>query len=227
MNWIFRYLRELVTWAFARWSIHQAIVTLLLIVAGLVGLSLFNTQPKTIGYYLVAWLVVLILVVAPARLWHQLDERLRLTSQPRPWVTIDGYKGVYEEDDETGEEYLVETLHIVNRGDASAVNIVIPPIHLLDRKARLLNPLPTLGPGESIDARILYLRYVLERVNKEVPKVMGRPWSVRIPLTVEYRDLNHRRWATDHAITFNVMGISISIVHPNEPEEWTDVSVIQ
>lgn len=146
----------------------------------------------------------------------------RLTARPRPWVTIDGYEGVYAEDLETGKEYLVETLRIVNRGDASAVSIEIPPIQLLGRTARLLAPVPTLGPGELVEARIINLRYVLEGVQEKTPKVRGRSWSVRIPLTVEYRDPNHARWETDHAVCYNVMGISFGIVHPDEPQEWTE-----
>lgn len=75
--WILRYIGELGAWAFARWRLHQAIVGVLLILGGLVGVSRFSTQPQAIGVYLLAWLAVLTLVVAPARLWRQQDERLR------------------------------------------------------------------------------------------------------------------------------------------------------
>jgi hypothetical protein len=231
MKWIILYLRTLLTWSFTQWRIHQAIVAILVAVIVLIGkfigMSWLNTLSQVIVAYFVIWLVILTFFVAPACLWHQMDEKLRLSDQSRPWVIIDGYEGYYSEDDQTGQEYLVETLHIVNRGDTPAVSIAIPPVKLLGRTARLINPLPTLGPGESAEPGILNLRRVLEEVNKKVPKVRGQPWSVRIPLSIEYRDLSHRRWVTDHAITFNVMGISIGIVHPNEPQEWTDVSVIQ
>ena len=151
----------------------------------------------------------------------------RLTGKSRPWVTIDGYEGVYAEDGGTGEEYLVETLRVVNMGGASAVSIEIPPIQLLGRTGRLLVPLPTLGPGESTEARILNLKYVLDGVKEKVPKVRGTPWSVRIPLTVHYRDASHDRWETDHVISYSVKGISFSIVHPNEPQEWTDITALK
>ena len=181
----------------------------------------------------VAWALFALtcFVGASFRIWvteHRRAENAeaRLADR-RPWVTIDGYAGVYGEDGETGEEYLVETLHIVNRGQAPAVSIAIARIELFGRTARLLHPLPTLGPGEATDARILNLRYVLEGVCDKLPKVKGRPWSVRLPLTVEYRDLNHDRLTTDHTITFNIMGISVGIAHPNEPQEWTDVSALK
>jgi hypothetical protein len=220
MKWILRYLRELVTWSFTRWRIHHAIIGVIAIVGGLVSKNWFIIHPQFIPVYLLIWLAILTIVVAPACLWRQMDERLRLLTQLRPWVIIDGYEGVYREDAQTGEEYLVEMLHIVNRGDASAVSIAIPAIQSLRRSARILEPIPTLGPGESTDVRINNLRYVLlEEINKREAKIIGQPWSVRIPFTIEYRDLKNNRWTTDHAITFNTIGISISIVHPNEPQE--------
>lgn len=171
-------------------------------------------------------------IMASFRVWVSEYRRAesaeaRLNSKPRPWVTIDGYEGVYAEDAETGEEHLVETLNIVNRGGASAVSIEMPPIELFGRTARLLVPLPTLGPGESTEARILNLKYVLDGIQEKVPKVRGRSWSVRIPLIIEYRDPNHYRWETAHAISYNVMGISFGIAHPNEPQEWTDVTALK
>ena len=182
----------------------------------------------------IAWILFALtcFTIASFRIWvaeYRRAERAKtqLTDQPRPWVTIDGCEGVYAEDDQTGEECLVETLHIVNRGGASAVSIEMPPIQLIGRTARLLHPLPTLGPGQSTDAQIINLQHVLRGVCDKVPKVKGRPRSVRIPLTVEYRDLNHGRWTTDHAITYNVMGISFGIAHSNEPEEWTDISALK
>jgi len=225
MKWVPRYAWKMVVWSFAKWRIQQAVVGVISAVGGVVGMQWFGTHFQAIAISLIVWLAILTLVVAPSCLWHDLDERLQLTDQSRPWVTIDGYEQVVAEDD-VGEEYRVETLHIVNRGNVPAVSIAIRPVQGFGRTVRLLNPLPTLGPNESTDAQILSLSHVLEGVNKKVPKIMGRPWSVRIPLTVEYCDLNHIRWTTDHAITLNAfMGISINIVHPNEPQEWTDVSL--
>jgi hypothetical protein len=228
MNWIPRYIWKLAVWSFNRWRIHLPLVTVivggLFIVGWLIGvrISWLNTTTQIIAAYLVVWLVILTLVVAPACLWHELE--LQLADQPRPWVIIDRYDP-YIEVDETGKEYLAGTLHIVNRGKAPAINIEIPRIQYRNRTANLLSPLPTsLGPDQSIDAQILNLEYVLKEINRDTPKVRGRSWSVRRPLTVEYYDLNHVRWTTDHAITFNARGISIDIVHPNEPQEWTNVS---
>jgi hypothetical protein len=145
----------------------------------------------------------------------------KLKSNPHPWVAVDDYDGVYEEDAGTGKEALFETLRIVNRGDAPAVNIEISPIQFTNRTARLLTSLQTLAPGESTNAQIINLRYILEGVQTKTPKVIGRSWSVRIPLTVKYRDLNHTQWETKHAVLYNATGISFSIVNPNEPLEWS------
>lgn len=75
--WIIRYARELGSWAFARWRVHQAVVGALLIGAGLFGITRISTQPEAIGAYLVGWLAFLTLIVAPARLWHQQELRLQ------------------------------------------------------------------------------------------------------------------------------------------------------
>jgi hypothetical protein len=230
MKWIPRYIWKLVVWSFTRLRIHQAIVAVivggLFIVGWLIGIriSWLSTAPQIMASCLVVWFIILILFVAPACLWHELE--LHLAEQPRPWVIIDHYDFAYIKDDETGEESPAETLHIVNRGGAPAVSIKIPPIAIegIGRKAELLKQDRFfLDPGESRTAQILNLKYVLEKVNQRRQKVIGRPWFVRIPLTVEYYDRNNVRWTTDHAITFNVRGISIDIVHPNEPQEWTDV----
>ena len=184
--------------------------------------------------YRIIWAIFALacFIVASFRVWVTEYRRAesaeaRLTDKSRPLITIDGYKGVYEEDVGTGEEHLFEMLSVVNRGDASAVSIKIPSIQLLGRTARLLVPLPTLGPGESTEARILNLKYALDGVNEKVPKVRGNPWSIRIPLTVHYRDASHDRLETDHAISYSVRGISFSIVHPNEPQKWTDITALK
>ena len=143
----------------------------------------------------------------------------KLAAIPRPWVAVDGYEGFYAEDSETGEEHLVETLRVVNRGDAPAVSIDIPSIQFTNRTARLLTPLPTLGPGESIETRIMNLRYVLEAVKAKTPTVQGQSWSAHLPLTIGYRDPNHAYWETKQVIIYTVMGIRFSILHPNEPQE--------
>lgn len=143
MKWINQYLREIVRWSFTQWRIHMAVAVILislsLIVRKFTGISWLNILFQAIFAYSAIWFIILIFL-APACLWHQLDERLRLISQHRPLVIIDGYEGSYEEDDLTGEERLVEMLHIVNRGDASAVSITIPPIQPLSRTSRILVP---------------------------------------------------------------------------------------
>ncbi|MEO8379144.1 MAG: hypothetical protein ABI779_05730 [Acidobacteriota bacterium] len=158
-------------------------------------------------------------VVAAYRIWameyrRAEDAETRL-SNARPWVTIDGYSGVYHEDDETGEEYLVETLNVVNRGAAPAVSISLPAIEMVGQTARLLGAIPSLGPNEHVEVRILHLDHLLDCVKKKVgPPPRGQTWSVRIPVSVEYRDLVHRSFRTEHAVSCTARGIRIEIVHP-------------
>jgi hypothetical protein len=73
--WVLQYVRELFVWAFGRWRLHQAAVALLLSVAAFFGLNRFAPS-LNLGSVLLLWLVVLVLVVAPARLWR--DQRSRL-----------------------------------------------------------------------------------------------------------------------------------------------------
>ncbi len=228
MKWPLRYLVNCVKWGFTQWRIHQAIVGVIVVVGGLVFKDWFSAHRSAIPWYLIGWLAFYTFVVAPAWLWHQLDEKLLSTDQPRPLVVIDGHEATYVEDSNTGQRGLVDLLRIVNRGNSPAVNIEIPAIPYHNRTASLFRPLPTtLGPGQSTDAHILGLERVLREVNKDTPKVRGCPWSIRIPLTVKYRDPNHGQWTTDHAIIFDAGGIRFNIVHPDEPEEWADAFVLQ
>ena len=146
---------------------------------------------------------------------------------PRPFLTIDRYSGVWEEDDEYGQEYLVETLHVVNIGDEAAISIQIAPITILGRTASLLATPPTLAPAKDTDIRILNLKYVLDGVRDRTPKAKGQPLVVRLPLTIEYRDRYHKLWKTEHALVLSARGINIQLVHPNDPQVWTDTSKLK
>jgi hypothetical protein len=115
MKWLLRYLQELWNLAFSRLAPYQRFISLIIIAAGFVGLTWLHTF---LGLILLGLLAFLFFFVAPACLWHQQDLKLRLIGQPRPLVIIDGYEGIYVEDDKTGQRYLVDVLHIVNRGDA-------------------------------------------------------------------------------------------------------------
>ena len=178
----------------------------------------------------IAWFIsaLVCFIAASYRVWANEYRRAEsaVALKPRPYVTIDGYEAYYAEH-ETGEERLIEKLRVVNRGGGAALSIEIPPIQLFGRTARLLMPLPTLGQDESTEGQILNLKYVLDGVLEKVPKVRGTPWIVRIPLTVHYRDDSHDHLKTDHAISYTVKGISFSIVHPNEPQDWTDLTVLK
>ena len=75
--WILRYAREVAMWAFTRWRVHHAVIGVVIIALGLFGVTRLTEQPQTIGYYLASWLAFLMLIVAPARLWHEQDKRLK------------------------------------------------------------------------------------------------------------------------------------------------------
>jgi predicted nucleotide-binding protein len=156
----------------------------------------------------------------------KLQIKRKQTAKRRPWVTIDRYDAVYGQDDETGEEYLIETLHIVNVGEESALSIQIKPLQQFGRTARLLDSPAALRPGYEADLRVLSLRYLLEGIRDRLPKVKGKSAIVRLPIGVEYRDRNHKRWHTEHVITFSARGITLGLVHPDEPQEWTDLTAI-
>lgn len=144
---------------------------------------------------------------------------------PRPWVTIDDYERWFGEDKDTGEQYSWETIHIVNRGDAPAVSIVIPPIRLAPQSVRPMINLRTLGPGEAIDARISGLRAALERVYRKMPNPPEGRKTLCVPVVVEYRGLDHGSWTTEHAISFDGWTARIAIVH--EPQQWTNLSFLE
>jgi hypothetical protein len=48
-----------------------------IIALGLLGVTRLTEQPQSIGYYLASWLAFLMLIIAPARLWHEQDKRLK------------------------------------------------------------------------------------------------------------------------------------------------------
>lgn len=144
----------------------------------------------------------------------------------RPWVTIDRYDAVYGQDDETGEEYLVETLHTVNVGEESAVSIQIIPLQHFGRTASLLETPIALRPGYEADVRVINFRYVLEGVRDRLRKAKGKASVVRLPLEVHYRDRNHKRWSTQHVVTLSARGISVGLVHPDEAQDWTDLAAL-
>lgn len=75
--WFLRYLRELLQSGFTQWRIHQAIVGVIVVVGGFLFKDWFSAHQSVIPAYLVGWLAFYTFVVAPAFLWHQLDEKLR------------------------------------------------------------------------------------------------------------------------------------------------------
>lgn len=151
---------------------------------------------------------------------------------PRPWVLIDRYFSETVELEEDDQWCLLEKIHIVNRGNATAVNIVIPEIRFAGRWARVLMPLTTLGPGESIDVEISCLKQTLDRVQAKARESglqvrRDGPWYLCLRLVVEYRDLGNNRWTTEHTLLYNVFGIRFAIIQSNEPQEWIDLSTLE
>lgn len=120
--WIFRYIRELGRWAFTRWRLHQAIVGVLLILVGLVGLTRLDPQPRVIGGYLLVWLAFLTLVVAPARLWHTQGERLQ------PGVTFIDHEDDAAIDPDTGLQFVRVTVKNRSASLLTGVEVVLASI---------------------------------------------------------------------------------------------------
>lgn len=76
--WLTRYVRELLTWSFSRYRVHTALWGLLLVAVSALGLSrMFALNQRTIGIFLLSWFGILVLIIAPARLWHAFDQRNR------------------------------------------------------------------------------------------------------------------------------------------------------
>jgi hypothetical protein len=143
--------------------------------------------------------------------------------EPRPRVTVDGYS-VAQDEKEQGEEYLVETLRIINRGDAPAIGVMMRPLQMSGRTARWFSSIPMLKPGESTEVRVLNLRRTLERAAEKATKSKGHSLSVRLPLIIECQDLQHERWITDHAVLFGIDGIRIDVVRASESPKWTSIA---
>lgn len=160
--------------------------------------------------------------IAAYRTWVAQYRRAETASQQRPFVVIDGYEEEWAEDNQTGQEYLIEKLHIVNNGKVSAVSIKIPPIKAYGRTTHFPRPqLPTLSPDARDDVQISNLREVIQGIIAKNPTVIGQSCHVCIPLTIEYHDPQNVRWTTLHAITYTSRGICFNIVHPDEPQKWT------
>jgi hypothetical protein len=143
--------------------------------------------------------------------------------EPRPLITVEGYSA--EKDAlERGEEYLVEKLRVVNKGDAPALGISMRPLQISGRTARSFAPIAGLDPGQSTEIRILNLRRTLERAAEKSTKSKGHSLSVRLPLIVEYRDSRNQQWITDHVVLFGIDGIGMDVVRANEPPKWSSFS---
>jgi hypothetical protein len=143
--------------------------------------------------------------------------------EPRPLITVEGYAA--EKDDlDRGEEYLLEKLSIVNKGDAPAVEITIRPLQMSGRTARAFTSVANLEPGQSTEIRVLNLRRTLERAAEKAAKSKGHSLYVRLPLTIEYQDSRNQQWITDHVVLFGIDGISVDVMRANEPPAWTSFS---
>lgn len=146
-------------------------------------------------------------------------------SQRRPRVIIDRFRHIQHED-ENGAEYYVESFHLLNLGESPAVSVHIEIPEFLGRTVELRDRPPAiLHPRGEADLEVRNFEKLLESVQERRPYERG--WSVKIPLRVEYRDLDHNRWSTNHAIVYTQLnGIAVEIVHPDDPPEWTDLAAL-
>lgn len=74
MKWLHRYLRELWNLTFNRLAPYQRFIGLIIIAATLAGATWLNLY---LGLTLLGLLLFLFFFVAPACIWHQLDEKLQ------------------------------------------------------------------------------------------------------------------------------------------------------
>jgi len=176
-----------------------------------------------------AWAAVAIsaLVVSSYRVWHAENRRAdaaesALSARPRPWVIIDGYDLATQIDNDTGQEYDVETLHLVNRGEATAINIEIPAVRISGGTTRIFRQPPTLAPGDSTSVQIYGLRMLLEVLRRNVVRSTGTPGSVSVPLEVRYKDLAQDGWDTTHAVSFGGSFVIFRVIRPGDACEWTE-----
>lgn len=191
-----------------------------------------------------AWAIFAIacLVFASFRVWvfeyHRAEvAEAKLAVPLRPWVIVNSYSPSWPVDEETGEEYLLESIHIVNRGAAPAVNIIIPDIQCSGYTASFDSQVPTLGPGESTSVTTCRLSEMLRSVSVSLWKktaqgaerkpVIIRYLPVSLPLKIEYRGPDHSLWMTEQKISFIAPHIIFAVANPNDPQQWTDLSVLE
>jgi hypothetical protein len=160
----------------------------------------------------------------------------QLATPRKPWVVVNSYSPSWSVDDETGEDYLSESIHIVNRGEVPAVNIIISDINGLGCTAKFDSQVQTLGPGESTSVTTWQLSEMLRGLSTDLWKrTQGAERKsglisylpVSLPLKIEYRGPDHRLWTTEQKISFVTHKITFAIATPNDPQQWTDLSVLE
>jgi hypothetical protein len=180
-----------------------------------------------------AWVIVVVLslLVAPYSAWcfefRRAEEAEAKLATQRPWIVIDEYSASVVEDEETGQDDLWESIRVVNRGLAPAVNVTIPGIRLFGRAVQPQRSLPTLGPGESASVDIRNLDRVLKGALLRIPLPTEGPRTLHVPMVVVYSDGDHRRWETLHCITCDVYGIRFTVANTGDPRQWSDLSAIK
>jgi hypothetical protein len=181
-----------------------------------------DIQVKVFALLAIAFLLMVSILIWAAERRRADRAEAELTKEPRPRVTVESYSAVQE--DGEGEEYLIETLRFVNKGDAAALAVTMRPLQISGRTARLFNSIPNLAPGESKEIRVLNLRRTLERAAEKAINAKGHSLAVRLPMSIEYQDHRHDRWIADHMVLFGIDGISVDVVRMNQPPKWTAIS---
>jgi nucleotide-binding universal stress UspA family protein len=148
-------------------------------------------------------------------------------AQRRPRVVVERFRFIAYRNETSDEEYRVEALRVLNLGDAPAVSLRIVIPEFLCLSVRMRGRLPAiLRPGDEADIEISNLERLVKSIQRSRLYERGR--SVKIPLRVEYRDLDSRFWGTEQAIVDTMLhGIVIEMVHPDEPPEWTDLAALE
>ena len=212
--WIFKYARKLFVWAFSRWRAHQAIVGILVLVLGGIGVFRISAStPQNVAYYLLAWFAVLLLVIAPARLWHEtaqlLDPSLEFIEHPDNAAMDPNY----------GAEYARVTVHNKSARVLNNVEVTLAELEPLPQEFMTLSV--TLIPMHA--GQNGHLAFSLKPFAHRTVNVAS------LDLNEKFVSLWHRVPSVPHPVPFGIYRVKL-IASANETtptEQWFTLEALR
>jgi hypothetical protein len=191
------------------------------------GSELLLAIPLTIG----ALILLGRLVTAPFILYRD-----KPSAAASPSLSVDASsiviafgKGESELDDETGEYYSPDLLSFTNVGPVAATNVTLRPITIMGRSFEV-PPIPVLySNGPAVDVPVEGLEYRLWKVRGTMPRPQTgeRELPIRIKLTLDADTWTQREGILrEYALTQYSHGISIKLIDPDDPPDWTDLNAL-